>query len=173
MSEFGEPWRSSGRWIISDDGQPIVEIGNYYSLPLHDRIIACVNACASIPTEALDRARQFMTALAGNFTPEQKAKLLEELSKAGPCEVVALPDEVEYRPAPLAWRKDPPTSAPSVGYDCYWVLAPNGARFVVKVEKNLTGGVLIYRFGETIPSTVERYAGYQWAGPIEPPPLPS
>lgn len=187
MSEFNEPWRiydhsTSDRYgeIFLDciAGKDRLEIP---SGSVAKRIAACVNACAGIPTEALDRARQFMPTLAANFTPEQKAKLLEELSKAGPGEVVALPDQVEYSPARLKWRKEPPDKP---GWWLMWgewtsvdgaevrtmqapevvrvVTSRGGRRFVRPTWDDFDGT----RSGR---GTRCKDVCVLWAGPIEPP----
>lgn len=55
MSEYNEPW-CEDCWAGICDNK-----GN--EVACNERIIACVNACAGIPTEALPNLRQLLAAL--------------------------------------------------------------------------------------------------------------
>lgn len=222
MSEFNEPWWLDVDWgkvrddlhkIVLDSVLPGAEAINRNRF--RQRIIACVNACAGIPTDQLEDARRSLLSAGFHMTAAERQEYIDrksaefremaakrtgvsiendprsvppahrtplgvaiEASRPVPGtdlhEVRVKLPEAQQVPAPLAWRKDPPTSAPSVGYDCYWVLAPNGARFIVKVEgESLGGKPLIYRFGGSMPTTALDYVGYEWSGPIEPPEAPA
>lgn len=54
---YGEPWRDDPELGICDkDGEEIVDegLGRPFADGVPQRFIACVNACAGIPTEALN-----------------------------------------------------------------------------------------------------------------------
>lgn len=109
MSEFNEPWWYDVDWgkvrddlhkIVLDSVLPGAESINRNRF--RQRIIACVNACAGIPTADLERARQFMPTLAAPLSAEQKAELLNVLEKSPPSAVVAIPEGMECKPKPFA-----------------------------------------------------------------------
>lgn len=137
------------------------------------RVAACVNACAGIPTADLDRASRFLPTLAASLTAEQKSELLSKLEAAEPSEVVAIPTGMEYRPAPLTWRKEPPDRG---GW--WWRLDVSDRDpwpDIVRASWDGCDGEILciedfYETNLSIPASEIR--GSLWAGPIEPPEVP-
>lgn len=77
MTQYGEPWTLADEQIKNVSGEPVLGYGSDEgAIDVHDprmkRIVACVNACASISDELL--ADPFITVMLSG--------LLERMSKA-------------------------------------------------------------------------------------------
>lgn len=86
-----EPWRQEGLTILCADGHIIFRMDVSFYLPEERkeaarRIVACVNACAGIPTDQLEsgEARYVRNELADIYALEkQRDELLAALEKGG------------------------------------------------------------------------------------------
>lgn len=168
MSEYGEPWKYDGQFIVDESGRRVIGEDQCERCYLIDedaeRIVACVNACAGIPTADLDRASRFMPTLAGNLTAEQKAELLRNMETAGPLEIVDVPHGMDYRPVQPARRKEPPDKP---GW--WWLIGPKDT-LPLRVFQEVPRGPLLVRWlDRDVPVIGATFAGSFWAGPIDPP----
>ena len=117
---MNEPWRKEEDGEVKTIGifwQNLRAITDYTGMPVavarheaqRERVIACVNACAGIPTEVLQRCRAHITMTDGNLilhcsvenAPQFLSKTLKAWQEAKTCT------------APSALSADPGTTASS------------------------------------------------------------
>jgi hypothetical protein len=145
VSEFGEPWKIEDGLIESRGGY-IFDINKE-----KERIVACVNACAGIPTEKLVGSELRRKA-------DQRAKYKAAVEAASANSLV--------------WRKEPPDKP---GY--WWLLRRDSEVSMAMVFWSDIKKCFFTRCDEeysgSIPVDNSWFRDCKWAGPIQPPELPA
>jgi len=108
-----------------------------------------------------------------HLTPEERARLRELASKATPAPwrwaverhaVLRLLDEIERRPPPLVWSKEPPEVSDRCYCWCRWTDI-KGEPFIVELRRCTSGRIR----GDFIGYVDEHADDLEYAGPIPQP----